>query len=129
MVALTGYADGIGSSGLAAELLPADFIAKLAALVPEPRVNLTRYHGVFAPNSRHRAQLTPAKRGKGNMTQVTEPANERPVAKRRASMTWAQRLWRVFNIDVANSEGRPIGTAALALKPEQHPGVRPIPQN
>ena len=27
----------------------------LAALVPKPRVNLTRFHGVFAPNSRYRA--------------------------------------------------------------------------
>ena len=32
---------------------PVDFIAKLAALVPKPRVNLTRYHGIFAPNSKH----------------------------------------------------------------------------
>ncbi|KDH37112.1 conjugal transfer protein TraG, partial [Klebsiella pneumoniae] len=31
---------------------PLDFIARLAALVPKPRVNLTRFHGVFAPNSR-----------------------------------------------------------------------------
>ena len=31
---------------------PLDFIARLAALVPRPRVNLTRFHGVFAPNSR-----------------------------------------------------------------------------
>ena len=31
---------------------PLDFIARLAALVPTPRVNLTRYHGVFAPNHR-----------------------------------------------------------------------------
>jgi len=30
---------------------PLDFLAKLAALVPRPRVNLTRYRGVFAPNS------------------------------------------------------------------------------
>ena len=29
---------------------PLDFIAKLAALVPKPRVNLTRFHGVFAHN-------------------------------------------------------------------------------
>lgn len=28
---------------------PLDFIAKLAALIPKPRVNLTRFHGVFAP--------------------------------------------------------------------------------
>ena len=33
---------------------PLDFIARLAALVPKPRVNLTRYHGVFAPNNRLR---------------------------------------------------------------------------
>ncbi len=31
-----------------------DFLARLAALVPRARVNLTRYHGVFAPNSAHR---------------------------------------------------------------------------
>ena len=26
---------------------PLDFIARLAALVPKPRVNLTRFHGLF----------------------------------------------------------------------------------
>jgi hypothetical protein len=30
---------------------PLDFIARLAALKPTPRVHLTRYHGVFAPHS------------------------------------------------------------------------------
>ncbi len=40
---------------------PLDFIARLAALVPRPRVNLTRFHGVFAPNSKHRVLVTPAK--------------------------------------------------------------------
>ena len=42
---------------------PMDFIAKLAALTPKPRVNLTRFRGVFAPSSRHRAQVTPTTRG------------------------------------------------------------------
>ncbi|NKC12175.1 MAG: hypothetical protein GKR94_08215 [Gammaproteobacteria bacterium] len=37
------------------EKRPLDFIARLAALVPKPRVNLTRFQGVFAPNSKHRA--------------------------------------------------------------------------
>ncbi len=45
---------------------PIDFIAKLAALIPKSRVNLTRFHGVFAPNSKYRALVTPAKRGKGH---------------------------------------------------------------
>jgi hypothetical protein len=40
---------------------PLDFLARLAALVPAPRVNLTRFHGVFAPNSKHRINITPAK--------------------------------------------------------------------
>ena len=40
---------------------PLDFIAKRAALVLKPRVKLTRLHGVFAPNGRHRALATPAK--------------------------------------------------------------------
>ena len=30
---------------------PLHFITGLAALVPTPRVNLIRFHGVFAPNS------------------------------------------------------------------------------
>lgn len=44
---------------------PLDFIGKLAALVPKPRVNLIRFDGVFAPNSKYRGDVTPAKRGKG----------------------------------------------------------------
>jgi hypothetical protein len=32
-------------------LEPLDFIARLAALVPRPRLNLTRFHGVFAPTT------------------------------------------------------------------------------
>ncbi len=77
---------------------PLDFIARLAALVPRPRVNLTRFHGVFAPNSKHRALVTPAKRGKGNKAKVSD---EPPTpAEQHAAMTWAQRLKRVFNIDI-----------------------------
>lgn len=80
---------------------PLDFIARLAALVPPPRVNLTRYHGVFAPNSHHRALVTPAKRGIGNKKQThIDETEERTPFERCASMTWAQRLKRVFNIDI-----------------------------
>jgi len=49
---------------------PSDFIARLAALIPRPRANLTRFHGVFAPNSKHRALITPAKRGKSAKRQL-----------------------------------------------------------
>ena len=79
---------------------PLDFIARLAALVPKPRVNLTRFHGVFAPNSKHRAQVTPGKRGKGSESTTSNEFEDRTPAERRASMTWAQRLKRVFGIDI-----------------------------
>lgn len=79
---------------------PLDFIARLVALVPKPRVNLTRFHGVFAPNSQHRALVTPARRGKGNKHNIAGEGQERIPVERRAAMTWAQRLKRVFNIDI-----------------------------
>ena len=80
--------------------IPLDFIAKLAALVPKPSVNLTRFHGVFAPNSQHRIQVTPAKRGKGKKTHATDEPSDQTATERYAAMTWAQRLKRVFNIDI-----------------------------
>jgi hypothetical protein len=94
---------------------PLDFMAKLAALVPKPRVNLTRFHvtrfhGVFAPNSHHRMTIAPSKRGKGAKRGAnTEPASlSKPDARtpmeRRAAMTWARRLKRVFNIDISEYE-------------------------
>ncbi|MCP4376043.1 MAG: hypothetical protein GY794_07710 [bacterium] len=79
---------------------PLDFLARLAALVPRPRVNLTRFHGVFAPNSKHRIQITPAKRGKGHRHNTDEEGQCPSPVARRAAMTWAQRLKRVFNIDI-----------------------------
>jgi len=79
---------------------PLDFIARLAALVPKPRVNLTRFHGVFAPNSKYRARVTPAKRGRGGRHATTADPEDRTPAERRAAMTWAQRLKRVFGIDI-----------------------------
>jgi hypothetical protein len=79
---------------------PMNFIARLAALVPRPRVNLTRFHGVFAPNSKHRALVTPARRGKGNKSKVSDDEQNQTPTERRASMTWAQRLKRVFGIDI-----------------------------
>jgi len=69
-------------------------------LVPKPRVNLTRYHGVFAPNSKHRVQVKPAKRGKGNKGKLPDELQDQSQFEKRASMTWAQRLKRVFNIDI-----------------------------
>ncbi len=79
-----------------------DFIAKLAALVPKPRVNLTRFHGLFAPNSKLRVQVKPSKRSK--IRAKAEPGGtdwlDKSPEERHRAMTWMQRLKRVFNIDI-----------------------------
>jgi hypothetical protein len=77
-------------------LEPLDCLARLAALVPPPRMNLTRFHGVFAPRHALRSAVTPAGRGRG-ARHTKHP--ERAVPKH-VAMTWAQRLKRVFAIDI-----------------------------
>ena len=78
----TAYDDGTTHVVLS----PMEFMGRLAALVPRPRVNLTRFHGVFSPNSKLREHVVPQK-------SVEEPENPKPKAY---SMTWAQRLKRVL---------------------------------
>jgi hypothetical protein len=74
---------------------PEDFIARLVALVPKPRAHLTRYHGVFAPASPDRARIVP-RTGAATATECGEAA----ATGRQKAMTWAQRLKRVFAIDI-----------------------------
>jgi hypothetical protein len=87
---------------------PVDFIGKLAALIPPPRLNLTRFFGVFAPNSAFRAQVTASRRGKNSPSLAKEgnEPSEKPYHAR--AMSWlagtAQRLKRVFNIDINECE-------------------------
>ena len=70
-------------------LAPLDFMSRLAALVPRPRLNLTRFHGVFAPNFKYRHKVVPQR-----------PAGWIDSDKPRAPLSWAQRLKRVFAIDI-----------------------------
>jgi hypothetical protein len=78
-------------------LEPLDFIARLAALVPPPRVHLTRFHGVFAAHAALRAAITPGGRGVGARPQGDPAA---PRTPKHVAMTWARRLKRVFGIEI-----------------------------
>jgi hypothetical protein len=104
----TPYRDGTtGDRRSHAIFEPLDFIARLAALVPNPRINLTRFHGVFVrggprgvastgwptPNSRHRVTITPSFRNKAK--QALPTGQEKTRAQKHQTMTWAQRLKRV----------------------------------
>ena len=46
-----------------------------------------RYHGVFAPNSKHRALVTPAKRGKGNKSKVAAESQDKIPTQGHVAMT------------------------------------------
>ena len=77
---------------------PEDFMARLAALVPKPRAHLTRYHGVFASASPDRPRIVPATRAAA--ANPASPHGAASAADCSPSLTWAQRLKRVFGIDL-----------------------------
>jgi hypothetical protein len=83
---------------------PIDFIGKLAALIPPPRLNLTRFFGVFAPNSDLRARVTASQRGKNSPKLINKEDSQSDKPYHARGMTWAQRLKRVFNIDMTECE-------------------------
>lgn len=85
---------------------PLEFLAKLAALVPRPRANLTRYHGVLAPNAKYRNLIVPTPNArqraekKRKYTTATEPPPSAQTDRPLAPLSWAERLKRVFQIDI-----------------------------
>ena len=55
---------------------PLEFMQRLAALVPRPRLHLIRFHGVLAPDAELRALVVPA--GPAEEAGVSEPAATEP---------------------------------------------------
>ena len=79
----------------------AQLMARLAALVPKPRMHLTRYHGMFAMYSQYRSALTPAQRGRAAATPPVSGADQaKPSPPRHVAMSWARRLKRVFGVEI-----------------------------
>ena len=75
---------------------PLELMEKLAALVPVPRANLVRYHGVLAPASKWRAAVVPSpdeeeRPGHCSSQPAPVPADRVP---------WAWLLRRVFLVEV-----------------------------
>jgi len=73
-------------------LSPTELIEKLAALVPPPRVNLVRYHGILAPNAKGRAAVVPKKPDDNELRKT------RGLSKNR--LLWAALLKRTFGLDL-----------------------------
>ncbi|MDC0069678.1 transposase [Gammaproteobacteria bacterium] len=85
---------------------PEGFLARLAALVSRPRSNLTRYHGVFAPNPALRRAVVPdsanPSRNKSKKPAI-QPSTETAVdrALHCSPLSWAEPLTRGFDIDIS----------------------------
>ena len=73
-------------------MAPLEFMQRLAALVPCPRLHLIRFHGVLAPNAKLRGEIISSP-----VEQATEPARDHAQAQGApARMSWARLLKRVF---------------------------------
>ena len=77
-----------------------------------------------APNSRYRGRVTKAKRCTGGRHCTREGPEEPTPAERRASMSWAQRLKRVFGIDVETCPARAGAVRIIASRTLWHDVAR-----
>jgi hypothetical protein len=80
---------------------PEEFMEKLVALVPRPRANLVRYHGVFAPAAGDRRRIVP----KGASIEARAKDGDADGCCRGAhpslrKQRWAELMKRVFKVDV-----------------------------
>ena len=76
-------------------MTPTEFLERLTSLIPPPRQNQIRYHGIFAPNSRFREQIVPKPQEVCDETALIDSKKYPGSGKR-----WAQLLARVFGEDV-----------------------------
>ena len=76
---------------------PLEFMQRLAALVPRPRLHLIRFHGVLAPHAKLRAAIVlhPTQQPTPHAAEHAHAHGSAP-----ARMSWACLLKRVFDLDL-----------------------------
>ena len=96
-----------GSSHLVCSAV--DFLRRLASITPPPRINLLRFHGVFAPNCRLRARIVPE-----HEPEEVPPEPERvpfdfaapqgaPEPPERHRYSWAELMKRTFRLTFSSA--------------------------
>ena len=88
----TAYRDGTSHLVMS----PLEFMQRLAALVPRPRLHLIRFHGVLVPHAKLRAAIVPVPA----QTTTAHAADCDHAHGARARMSWACLLKRVFDFDI-----------------------------
>jgi Putative transposase len=82
---------------------PSEYMQRLAAVVPRPRLHLIRFHGVLAPNAKWRSKVVPQAQENAKALSATATATdyqEPPEHGRPMRLDWAKLLQRVFELDL-----------------------------
>jgi len=78
-----------------------ELLRRVASLVPPPRTNLTRFHGVFAPGAKLRPFLLPQEKAEPEKKSPSFAATvEEPKKECTPRLDWAGLLRRTFALDV-----------------------------
>jgi hypothetical protein len=85
-----------GTTGMVFE--PTDFLSRLTALVPRPRTNTLRFHGVYAPHARLRKEVVPDP-DEALARRRCQCSSDDPIT-RSLRLSWAELLAHVFQVDV-----------------------------
>jgi hypothetical protein len=83
---------------------PLEFMQRLAALVPRPRLHLIRFQGVLAPNARLRSSVVrkgpPVPQGPAAEAALVAECEVETAEAQPHRISWARLLKRVFGIDM-----------------------------
>ena len=77
-----------------------ELMERLAALVPRPRVHLTRYHGVLGPHYKNRKQIVTKPPQLKEVGQDQDSIDPKQLELKKKNIPWSSLLARIFNIDV-----------------------------
>jgi len=101
---------------------PLDLISRLCALVPPPRFNMIRYHGLFAPNAQLRSRIVPAPTDNGRPVQL-QLFDKTPAYfdDSKYRLRWAALFRRTFreDLEVCIDCGGPVRVLTFATEPDK----------
>ena len=98
---------------------PLEFMQRLAALVPRPRLHLIRFHGVLAPNAKLRALVVPQEPEPAAQAAPPAEGEANCVHHRPVRLSWAKLLKRVFDLDLEQCPNCGGELKMIAAIPEQ----------
>ncbi len=102
-----------------------ELLRRVASLVPPPRANLTRFHGVFAPCAKLRPFLVPRAGEEETSVAPQAAASKEPLKEKTPRGDWAELLKRTFDFDVFAC-GRCGGRRRVLAYVKKAGGVRAI---